>query len=153
MSRVDDGLRPLFRKHLPMFHWQSVESGLVERGIPDANYCALSSVAGSGDRAQGVEGWIEFKATSNFTVDLRPEQVGWILTRRRYGGRVFVAIRRRSAAGPRKGAATDTLYLYDGWYARELREQGLRAPVPCLLTCDDGPRYWDWELVRSLLAT
>lgn len=143
MSKVDDGLRSLFRQRLSEgVHWQSVESGLVERGIPDANYC----VSG------GAEGWIEFKATSGLTVDLRPEQAGWLVTRARHGGRVYVAVRRRTAAGPRRGPAVDELLLYAGEYARELRDEGLRAPVPCLGSWSGGPSGWNWSAVRGLLV-
>ncbi len=119
MSKVDDGLRPIFRSRLSGMHWQAIESGLVERGIPDSNYCARTSVLGFEDRYPGIEGWIEYKATSNYTVDLRPEQVGWLTTRARHGGRVFVAVRRRATAGPRGGAADDELHLFSGEFARE----------------------------------
>lgn len=155
MSRVDNGLRPLFRKHVPRpCHWQSVETGQIARGVPDSNFCA-----------DGVEGWIEMKATRGMSVHMRPEQIGWLLTRARHGGRTFVAVRRHVIAGTRRNAA-DELWLFDGAAAEMLKTGGMAttaaAPsgsVPYsrgrLLRGRwlGGPARWDWPAVRlAMLA-
>jgi hypothetical protein len=145
MNRApDDGLRALFHKHLPYPRdLQDVEVGMRDCGVPDLNGCI-----------DGMEFWIEMKATSGWTIDLKPAQIGWLVTRARHGGRVFVAVRRRTSAGPRRGSAADELWLLNGSYARELRTSGLRkAPRPAVLgTWSGGPRAWDWGVVQCLLA-
>jgi len=141
----DDGLRSLFHKHLPHPRdLQDIEVGMRDRGVPDLNFCI-----------EGISGWIEMKATGGWTVDLKPAQIGWLVTRARHGGRVFIAVRRRNTAGPRKRLGVDELWLLDGSYARELRAFGLRkAPRPAVLgTWSGGPRAWDWDAVRCLLVT
>lgn len=137
---VDDDLRPIFRRHLPMLDQQSVETGGVSRGVPDTNWCCES-----------VEGWIEFKATSGYTVDLRPEQIGWIARRVRHGGRVHVAVRRRHDGGPRRGPPVDELWIAHGVWVKELRTAGLRSNQAKLLRWTGGPARWDWSEVLDLL--
>ena len=141
----DDGLRALFHKHLPHPRdLQDIEVGMRDRGVPYLNFCI-----------EGKSGWIEMKATSGWTIDLKPAQIGWLVTRARHGGRVFVAVRKRTSAGPRKGLGVDELWLLNGSYARELRACGLRkAPRLALLgQWSRGPKKWDWSAVRRLLAT
>jgi hypothetical protein len=129
---IDGGLRALFKKHLPQFHWQSVETGMIQRGVPDANYCC-----------GGVEGWVEFKLSKGWTVGLRPEQVGWLLQRTRARGRTFVAVRRMN-----KG--TDELRLYPGSNAKRLKTGGLKALEPMVKEIG-GPECWNWGQVRQAL--
>lgn len=137
----DGGLRQLFRDHLKAgWHWQSIETVLVSTGVPDSNGCC-----------GGVEVWVEFKQTSGWAVTLRPDQIGWLVARSYRGGRCFVAVRRWTAAGPRKPAA-DELWLLDGARARELKTGGLRANVGVLGVWRGGPSAWDWAAVQSLLV-
>lgn len=139
---TDGGLRGLFRRKLRQgFHWQSVETGGTGRGVPDSNYCC-----------DGVEGWVEFKQTSGWAVDLRPEQVAWLVVRARAGGRVFIAVRRVSDAGPRRGESSDELWLLGGEYARELKRDGLRVERAVLDAWGGGPASWGWEKVRETLT-
>lgn len=138
MSRIDGGLRALFAERLPAFHWQSVETGLTGRGVPDSNYCYA-----------GVEGWCEFKFTQGLAVPIRPEQIGWHMRRHRAGGRTFIVVRRTCAEGPRRAAA-DELYLYTGADARDLRAVGLRMPP--LRLYEGGPARWDWAGVALVLT-
>jgi hypothetical protein len=138
---IDGGLRALFRKHLPAFHWVSIESRMTGSGIPDANYCV-----------GGIEGWVEFKLTSGWTVGLAPEQIGWHAQRNRAGGRTFIAVRRQRPAGKRTDA-TDELWLFRGADARALKSEGLKsdnAHLACY--CYRGPEQWDWGTVRRLLS-
>jgi hypothetical protein len=146
---VDDGLRPLFRKYLPDFDWQSVETGGTGRGVPDSNFCARPHHAGH----PGVEGWIEYKATRKHGIDLEPEQIGWITRRVRFGGRVFIAVRRRHSGGPRLGDPVDELWLMPGGLATLARVTGLRgAEVQRQAhVWRGGPRGWDWRAVAAVL--
>lgn len=141
---VDDGLRALFRRHLPLVHWQSIESGSTGRGVPDSNYCY-----------QGCEGWIECKATKAYGVTLRPEQIGWIARRVRAGGRVHVAVRRRHGGGPRLGPPVDELWIFHGRYVKTAKLYGLRSPA-MLGVCrvwHGGPARWDWDGVLGAITS
>lgn len=139
-SDPDHGLRKIFHGKISRMHFQAIELGVVGRGVPDTNFC--------GD---GAEGWIEFKATESYSVDMMPEQVGWILQRMRNGGRVFVVTRRCHFGGPMRGAPVDELWMHEGWDAAELRAEGLEA-CPPVLHLTGGPSRWDWAQVRSVLT-
>ena len=141
---VDDGLRPIFREHLLGFHWQSIETGGTGSGVPDSNYCS-----------RGFEGWIEYKATDGWAVTLEPAQIGWICARVRHGGRVWIGVRRRSEAGPRKGAAVDELWFFPGALAKEAKIEGLRglAKRPGVLRWSGGPQRWGWSVVADRLRS
>lgn len=135
---IDDGLRKLFHTHLRGFHWQAIESGLTGGGIPDSNFCV-----------DGIEGWIEHKATSTNKVPIAADQVGWHLRRARAGGRTFIAVRQRHSGGPRLGAPVDRLYLFPGASAKEVLLTGL-ANRP-LGRWEGGPTRWDWGKVGQIL--
>ena len=142
---ADGDLRSIFRKKLPHFHHVSVETGSTGRGIPDMEYCY-----------NGQSGWVEFKRTGGWTVDLRPEQVAWLLRRSRAGGRCFVAVRRQTLAGPRKGPPADELWLLRGSAAAELKLGGLKKAPPNAVVglWENGPAKWDWAAIeRALLTT
>jgi len=149
--RTDGDLRKLFREHLPKIHWQSVETGGTGRGIPDSNGCGLTTDANNS--VVGIEFWIEFKVTAAWAVALRPEQVGWLTQRARHGGRVFVAVRRTSKGGPRSGPPSDELWLLDGQYARDIKQDGLRKlPAGSLLSrSTGGPAQWDWQKIETAI--
>lgn len=135
---IDDGLRRIFHIHLRRFHWQAIESGLTGGGIPDSNFCV-----------DGIEGWVEHKATATNKVLLSADQVGWHLRRSRAGGRTFIAIRHRHYGGPRLGPPLDRLILYPGAKAKEIMLSGLKI-VP-LGRWDGCPDRWDWEKVGWFL--
>lgn len=144
---IDGGLKQLLRKHIPTFDWQGIETGGTGRGIPDMNYCH-----------HGVEGWIECKATDGWVVDLRPEQVAWMMRRHRAGGRVWILVRQRGAArGDAK--ARDVLWLAPGSRAIDCRTLPRLFPddtteqTPWVLRCERGPSSWNWDLITKLLTT
>jgi hypothetical protein len=137
---ADGGLRKIFRNHLPIIHWCSIETSASEPGVPDMNGCI-----------NGIEFWIENKTTSGFTVALRPEQIGWMLRRTRCGGRSFIAVRRHCEAGPRRKAA-DELWLFSGASAERLQHFGLKGVVP-LGIWEAGPARWHWDRINHLLMT
>lgn len=136
---VDGGLRKLFRERVDG-DWQSIEAESVGRGVPDANYCI-----------EGIEGWIEFKQTTGWTVDLRPEQIGWLQRRARNGGRVTIAVRQRAPAGKRRDKR-DIIWLLPGSEAGAWKSNGLgvleRKP---LYMKPGGPSDWDWQEIRGIL--
>jgi len=141
----DDKLRTLLRRGLPppLFDWQSVETGGTGGGVPDANFCS-----------RGVEGWIECKATDGWAVTIRPAQCGWILRRRRAGGRVLIAVRQRHDGGPIRGLPVDWLYVLSGDVVRELKTGGLLHPAVVAGTLGrwrGGPSKWDWTAVGRVL--
>lgn len=140
MGKADDGLRGLLHKHLPRVHWQAIETAMTGGGVPDTNACC-----------DGVEFWVECKATSTHAVKFQPLQPAWISRRVRQGGRVVVATRRRHAGGPRLGAAVDELWVHSGRHVFELRDLGLRG-VPTLTDpmCG-GPSRWDWDLLLGVM--
>jgi hypothetical protein len=140
-TKIDGGLRPLFRNHLPKIHWTPVESPMTQ-GIPDTNWCI-----------DGVEGWIEFKQTRANKVDLGPSQVGWIHRRWRHGGRVWIAVRFRHDGGPILGDPVDDLIMIYGGHVMELAENGLRLE-PSMISgrWRGGPRRWIWPGIQALLV-
>ncbi len=138
----DGDLRKKFQEFLPEFHWQSVETWSTGQGVPDCNYCCTM-----------IEGWIEFKKTEAWRVDVSPEQVAWMERRMRSGGRCFVGVRRKNSGGPKLGKPVDELWLFDGRAIRDLKTKSLRdIPLNFLLTkSKNGPSGWDWSKVRELL--
>jgi hypothetical protein len=143
---IDGGLRKEFHERLATgFHWQAIETGGTGKGIPDSNFCSV----GGGDR------WIEFKKTEGWAVDLGPEQIGWHRARARYGGRTYVAVRRRHTGGPRKGAPVDELWLAHGGAAAQLKAEGLKEleDKPYFVgRWHGGPSAWDWDAIAKALV-
>jgi Holliday junction resolvase len=135
----DANLRQIFRKHLPDFDFQSVETWSTGRGVPDINFCH-----------RGIEGWIECKQTSGWRITIAPEQVAWIERRLRSAGRAFIAVRRQTQLGPRRGAACDELWLFRGECARELIEQRIDHVESWHYA--GGPARWDWSHIKLLLT-
>jgi Holliday junction resolvase len=123
---IDGGLSQLFQDNLPKVHWQRIETGGTGRGIPDLNGCY-----------QGAEAWVECKRTKHWTVEVRPEQVGWIERRTRAGGRVFLAVRR----------AERELWLLWPQAARRLRDRCRLDHLKSELAyCG-----WDWRIIEEVL--
>ena len=130
----DGNLRTIFRERLPRLHWQSIETAMTGGGVPDSNYCA-----------DGVEGWLEYKATTGWAVTLRPAQIGWIARRVRAGGRVYVAVRQQ-------GAGRDNLWLFHGRHVKDARVDGLRGTwARAAASWHEGPQCWNWKAVERAL--
>ncbi len=139
--KIDGDLRKIFPRHLPHFHWQSVETWSTGQGVPDANFCSV-----------GIEGWIEFKSTNAWAVTVRPGQVAWIERRARAGGRVFLAVRRQSMA---RGAKIDELWLLDHRAARELAMPKSRLSYNgnyrVFGVFEKNPASWNWDEIEKIL--
>lgn len=126
-GRIDGGLRPIFRRHLPLVHWQSVETGLTGRGVPDSNGCYM-----------GSEFWVEYKKCGANKVRIDPFQVAWHERRHRAGGRTFLAVGRM-----------DEIHLYRGSRIREVYERGLRTRPDVFYR--GGPTVWNWDSILKFL--
>ena len=137
---TDGNLSAVFQAHMKEAHWQRIESTSTGMGMPDLEYCFPG----------GDQGWIEMKTTSAFRVEIRPHQIAWLERRRRAQGRAFVAVRRKSSPGPRKGASDDSLWLFDGLQARALATERVDK-VPRLGYWPGGPAKWGWSEVRAIL--
>lgn len=142
MARVDDGLRVLFHNNLRKFgaHCTTIETGNSTLGVPDSHICI-----------EGIDLWIEHKRAYANCVRLSVEQVGWISYRKRVGGRVFVAVRKRRKASARLKDCDD-LYIFDGRDAEVLKEEGLKKVMPIGLW-GGGPRKWLWTEIVELLTS
>lgn len=127
----DGGLRQLLREHLVSADWTAVETGATAGGVPDCNFCFPG----------GVEGWVENKKTSGWTVRFRPAQVGWIARRVRHGGRVFVAVRRKG----------DQLIIVHGAHVEAVADRGLNG-APWAGAWEGGPDRWDWAEVEKVFT-
>jgi len=152
MTKADAGLSDIFVKSLKSVHWQKIETWSTGQGVPDLNGCSPSTWKDE----RGFEFWIECKKTagSRLAHNLSPEQIGWIERRLRFGGRVFVAVRRLRPAGLRLGRALDELHLFHGSAVRGLAKAGiagLGAPAP-LGVWENGPARWNWAEIKALLT-
>lgn len=140
MSKTDGGLSDLFRKALGSeFDFQRIESWSTGQGTPDLNGCG-----------SGQEFWIEMKQTAANAVKIDPEQVAWAERRLRAGGRVFLAVRQKCEAGPRR-EARDRLYIFRGSDTRVVKDKGICGASPLFMSQNHGPRSWDWTAVKKIL--
>lgn len=135
MKPKDGNLRALEREHLPTFHWVSIETAMTGAGVPDMNYCN-----------GGCEGWIENKQCHGWKPKMRVEQIGWLMRRRRAGGRAFIAVRRQN-----ESSGDDELYMFDGALALQLSQHGIQG-TKFILRFGGGPARWHWAQVAALLV-
>lgn len=145
MSKADDGLRNLLKKHLPRpagFIWTFLETGGTHSGVPDsfwANPITRNS------------GWIECKATKGWSVEVRPHQVSWCSQHHAAGARVHVAVRARGV-GSSDGRG-DSLWILRGDCLAELQEHGLHlAPEYVLGVFYGEPKKWPWATITDILC-
>lgn len=137
-TKVDGGLRPLFMARLgPMgvgWRWTPIETAGTHSGVPDAYFRHING-----------EGWVEFKKTDGWKVELRPHQVAWHATHASLGGLSFIAVRQI-------GTDRDVLWLFSGRNAKVLCDEGLRGSAVPLKKLSGGPRAWSWEEVAEALG-
>ena len=131
----DGDLRNIFRKQLPQVHFQPIEIGGTGHGVPDVNFCYKS-----------IEGFIEFKMAKGGKIGLRPEQIGWIKERIRYGGLVKICVRAYISA-------EDYLIMFKGDLVNHLETQTLQNNFNYAVNFwKGGPREWNWaEILQALI--
>ena len=130
----DGGLRTIFRQQLKDWQWTSIESAFTSSGIPDSEFCAPN----------GVSGWIEYKITHIFYVQIKPFQISWLMRRCRYGGNAWIAVRRTARD------KSDQLWLMRGDQAEALHNCGLEG-THCWVW-EGGPSGWNFDEIASLLC-
>ena len=133
MKKSDGGLRTLFRQKFHSWQWTSIETGISAGGVPDSEFCT----------PDGVQGWIEFKQTKIFYVNIRPLQVGWLMRRCRYGGNAWIAVRRTHMKDG------DQLWLMRGDQAEALCYDGLKGVHA--LCWEGGPERWYYDEIEGVL--
>lgn len=133
-SRSDAGLRGILHRSMPEAQWTAVETGMTAGGVPDSEYCFPG----------GIQGWVESKRIYGRRVIMRATQVGWLMRRRRLGGRCFIAAYKKS---PQPAV----LMLWDGADAAALVNRRVDE-VPAM-GCWEGrsPADWPWDEIRSIL--
>ena len=127
MYRTEKKLYQALKTNLPKVHWQRIETGALQQGVPDVNACY-----------GGREFWLELKCTSNDRVSLSPFQCSWHMRRAATGGLSWIMV-----AHSKHNALT----LHRGVDALQLMEQGASsswafehvAPI-------------DWKLVLNQLC-
>src|SRR5262249_50106411 len=129
----DGGLRSIFRKELHWYQWTSVETGLTAGGVPDSEFCTTN----------GTQGWIEFKQTKIYYVQIKPLQIAWLMRRTRMGGNAWIAVRRTNKS-------SDELWLMSGDQAVNLHVNGLEGTSAWCWK--EGPSFWNFEEVHSILS-
>jgi hypothetical protein len=134
----DGDLRFLFRNKLRDFQWTSVETAGTMSGVPDSEFCTPN----------GNQGWIEFKRTSIFHVQVKTFQVSWLMRRCRYGGNAWIAVRRVPSS--KKEHGVDQLWLMRGDQAQALFDHGLEYVYA---TCwEGGPSNWNYGEISNILS-
>ena len=100
MYRTEKKLYQALKKNLPKVHWQRIETGALQQGVPDVNACY-----------GGREFWLELKCTSNDQVSLSPFQCSWHMRRASAGGASWILVSSPKALTPHRGV--DALRLMD----------------------------------------
>ena len=133
----DGGLRLTFRSRLKPFQWTSIETAGTASGVPDSEFIT----------PEGIQGWIEFKKTHKFFVEVKPLQVAWLMRRCRMGGNAWIAVRRIPKAKIHEGK--DELWLMFGDQAEALFNLGLDGVHS---TCwEGGESNWNWDEIKVIL--
>ena len=135
----DGGLRSIFRRNLAQYQWTSVETAGTASGVPDSEYCTPN----------GIQGWVEFKQTHQFSVVIKPFQVAWLMRRCRYGGNAWIAVRRVPTA--KKYDGVDELWLMSGNQAEVLFHYGLDGVSAWCW--QGGESCWNFEEIHNILNT
>jgi hypothetical protein len=107
--------------------------GAIAGGIPDNEFCTPT----------GIQGWIEFKQTHVFYVQIKPLQVAWLMKRCRYGGNAFIGVRRTHKDG------ADELWLMGGDQAEALHDNGLTGVAAWVW--EGGPSRWNFNEIGLIL--
>jgi hypothetical protein len=133
----DGGLRTIFRHQFSTFQWTTVETAGSASGVPDSEFCT----------PDGIQGWVEYKSTSVFYVQVKPFQVAWLMRRCRMGGNAWIAVRRTPKA--QKFVGEDELWLMSGNQADALFHYGLKGVRAWCWS--GGPSTWNFGEVEQII--
>jgi hypothetical protein len=133
----DGDLRSIFRTKFTGWQWSSIETAGTASGVPDSEFCT----------PEGIQGWVEFKKTHIFYVEVKTFQVSWLMRRTRYGGNAWIAVRRLPLSKRERGV--DQLWLMRGNQAERLFEGGLENVYA--LCWEGGPGNWNYDQIASTL--
>lgn len=134
--RKDGDLRNIFRDKFRAYQWTSVETAGTSSGVPDSEFCT----------PEGIQGWIEYKKTNVYAVNIRPFQVSWLDRRWRYGGKAWIAVRRIPIA--EKDTGVDELWLMQGDQATALFNRGLNGVSA--MCWSGGPSNWNFQEIHEI---
>ena len=81
MYQTEKSLYQALKNNLSKVHWQRIETGALQQGVPDVNACY-----------GGHEFWLELKCTNTDRVSLSPFQVSWHMRRAAAGGRSWILV-------------------------------------------------------------
>ena len=107
MYQTEKKLYQAMKTNLSKVHWQRIETGALQQGVPDVNGCY-----------GGYEFWVELKCTTNDTVSLTPFQIAWHMRRANAGGVSWIMV-----ANSKQKAIT----LHTGNSALELSKHGVSS--------------------------
>tara|TARA_R110002020_G_scaffold421617_1_gene630787 strand:+ start:2807 stop:3190 length:384 start_codon:yes stop_codon:yes gene_type:complete len=113
------------RRNLTKPLWQRIETGGTGRGIPD--------VFGA---FEGECCWIELKIAKGNRVDLRPEQIAWLIKFGQTGLKTFILV----------GTDKRKMYLFPGLEAIIVKDHGLKADSLLELSAP-----YDWSKLQETL--
>ena len=113
------------RRNLTEPIWQRIETGGTGRGIPDV-FGAFG----------GECCWVELKIAKGNRVDLRPEQIAWLIKFGQTGLKTFILV----------GTDKRKMYLFPGLEAIIVKDQGLKADPLLELNAP-----YDWSKLQEVL--
>ena len=127
MYHTEKKLYQALKNNLPKVHWQRIETGALQQGVPDVNGCW-----------GGHEFWIELKCTTTDNVSLTPFQCSWHMRRAAAGGCSCIMVAH---------SKHNVLTLHRGVDALRLIEDGVSSSVAHRLYAPV-----DWPMVLRLLC-
>jgi hypothetical protein len=133
---TDGNLRAIFQQRLSTWQWNKIETGVISPGLPDSEFC-VPYIQHSG--------WIEFKATKIYSVQIKPLQVAWLMQRSRYNRDAWIAVRRFVIH-----KSIDELWLMSGDQAMALKNGGLRNITGWMW--EGGPSNWNFIEIGEMLS-
>ena len=109
MYDTEKKLYQALKTNLRKVHWQRIETGALQQGVPDVNGCY-----------GGREFWVELKCTTTDSVSLTPFQCSWHMRRASAGGRSWIMVAH---------SKHNVMTLHRGVDAVRLLEQGVSSSI------------------------
>ena len=127
MYDTEKKLYQALKTNLRKVHWQRIETGALQQGVPDVNGCY-----------GGREFWVELKCTTTDSVSLTPFQCSWHMLRASAGGRSWIMVAH---------SKHNVMTLHRGVDAGRLLEQGVSSSIAFKINAPV-----DWPMVLSQLC-